>query len=232
MDEPVEAMRAFNQFAVDHVLLWSVYPTMPASFTTEIERFQGEVLTMGGPKLEGTHWLSIDRQGAFVQAVRHLTELGHRRIAYAGGKINMEKLYGFMQGVAECRAEYSSDYFLDYYGDSFESDVANLLSNVKRPTAIVVDSQHCLFRLMRVLRQMGVTVSKDMSIVVYDDTPEMETYEIAFTTIGPSIRELAVKAWDIITAERDEDEAGSFVEEAVTASLISRQSARRVEPEQ
>ncbi|MDF2724463.1 MAG: hypothetical protein K0Q59_4138 [Paenibacillus sp.] len=223
-DEPVEAMRAFNQFGVDHVLFWNAYPSVPATFSMERERFRGEVLTMGGLKVEGTHWLSIDRRGAFVKAVRHLTELGHRRIAYAGGNIGVEKLYGFMQGVAEYKADYRSEYFLDFFNDSFEQDAKRLMESDNRPTAIVADSQPCLFRLNKVLRQCGVTVPADLSVVVYDDTPEMEALEISYTTIGPSIQELAVKAWDIITATYED---GEIVGEVVMTSLIARESTLR-----
>lgn len=231
MDEPTEAMQAFNQFGVDHVLFWLVASNVPASFTVERERFPGKVLTMGGPKIEGTDWLAVDRSGAVVKAVRYLSELGHRRIAYAGGKRNMQKMYGFLQGVAECKADYRPNYFFDYYGKTFEADVQAVLSSQDRPSAILVDSQQCLFRLMRVLRLMGMNIPEDVSIVVYDDTPEMETFEIAYTTVGPSIQELAEKAWDIITAESEEGEERELEEEVVTATLIPRQSTRRIESE-
>ncbi|GAA3409621.1 LacI family DNA-binding transcriptional regulator [Paenibacillus hodogayensis] len=223
-DSPAEAMQAFNQFGVDHVIFWNSYPSVSAAFTAERERFRGEVLTMGGPELEGTHWLSIDRRGALLKAVHHLSGLGHRKIAYAGVLQNKEKLSSFMEGIAECKCDYRPEYLLGYYDDAFEQEAERLLRMENRPTAIVIDSQLCLFRLMRIFRKCDVKIPDDMSVVVYDDTPEMEAFEIAFTTVGPSIQELAVKAWDIIARERVED--AKRIEEVVQTSLIQRGSTR------
>lgn len=226
MDGPTESLQAFRQFGIDHVMFWDVYPTLPASFVVERQRFPGRVLAMGGNnKVEGVDWLAVDRSGALLQAVRHLSALGHRQLAYAGGQSNKQKMYGFLQGIAECKADYAPEHFFDYYGTTFEDDVRAVFQKPDRPSAIVVDSQHCLFRLMRVLRQIRVRVPEDISVVVYDDTPEMSAFEIAFTTVGPSIQELAVKAWDIVTAESESGEEREQVEEVVGAALVSRESA-------
>lgn len=232
MDSPTESLQAFLQFGVDHVMFWDVYVSLPASFAVERQRFPGRVLTIGGVnRVEGVDWLEVDRSGALQQAVRHLTELGHRRLAYAGIKTSKQKLYGFLQGITECKAEYTPEHFFDFFGDSFDDDVRQVFRKQGRPTAIVVDSQQCLFRLLRALRKSHVRVPEDVSVVVYDDTPEMGTLEIAFTTVGPSIQELAVKAWDILTAETQTGEERKLVEEVVSATLVSRESAIPFRPE-
>lgn len=232
MDKPTDSLQAFLQFGVDHVMLWDVYATMPASFAVERQRFPGRVLLMGGiNRVEGTDCLEVDRSGALRQAVQYLTQLGHRRLAYAGIKTNKQKLYGFLEGIAEYQADYTPELFLDYFGYTFDDDVRQMFRKQGRPSAIVVDSQQCLFRLLRALRKIRVRVPEDVSIVVYDDTPEMGALEIAFTTVGPSIPDLAVKAWDIVTAETQTGEERKPVEEVVGATLVSRESAIPFRPE-
>ncbi|MDF2658244.1 MAG: hypothetical protein K0Q94_1035 [Paenibacillus sp.] len=232
MDGLTDSLQAFRQFGVDHVMFWDAYSTLPASFAVERQRFPGRVLALGGyNKSEGVDWLAVDRSGALLQAVRHLSALGHRQLAYAGGQKNKQKMYGFLQGIAECKADYTPEHFFDYFGTTFEDDVHAVFQKPDRPSAIVVDSQHCLFRLMRALRPIRVRVPDDVSVVVYDDTPEMSAFEIAFTTVGPSIPELAVKAWDIMTAEPEPGEERELVEEMIGAVLVPRESAIPFRPE-
>lgn len=232
MDDPTVSLQAFRQFGVDHVMFWDVFTMLPASFAVERQRFPGRVLAMGGiNRIEGMDWLAVDRSGALLMAVRHLTELGHRRLAYAGNKNNKLKIYGFLQGIAECKADYTPEHFIDYFGSTFEDDVRHIFQKQDRPTAIIVDSQQCLFRLLRAFRHIRVRIPEDVSVVVYDDTPEMSELEIAFTTVGPSIQDLAVKAWDIVTAEAGTGEEREPVEEVVGATLVSRESAIPFRPE-
>jgi len=222
---PVEALQIFNQLAVDHIIFWNgKYDTPSSEFFREKGRFRGDMLTMGGTEIEGAHHISIDRRTGVYKAVCHLVELGHRRIAFAGAHPN--KINGYMQGVAEFKLEYRPEYMIDPDDPLFDEKLVALLQISDKPTAFVAESQQILFRLIRVLRKLGIRVPADLSVVVYDDVPEMEIYEIPFTTVGPSIQLLAGKALDFITdsPELSSSEEKVWRKEVIPTELNVRRS--------
>ncbi|TNJ54739.1 LacI family transcriptional regulator [Paenibacillus hemerocallicola] len=224
-DFPGEGMAAFRQLGVDHIMLWNCYPNLPVSFYTERARFRGEVLAMAGPRVDGAHLLGVDRQGAFVQAVRHLHALGHRRLSYIGRPTHRDKLSGFIQGHAEQNLKYDPAFVVSDISPTFEEEVLAMLKRSDRPTAMLVSSQTVLFRLLRIFRRSGIQIPDDLSVVVYDDVPELEELEVAFTAIGPSAQEMAVRAWDILTGTYGEGEE-RYVDEVMPARLVQRESTR------
>ncbi|MMZ64068.1 HTH-type transcriptional repressor PurR [compost metagenome] len=59
---------------------------------------------------------------------------------------------------------------------------------------------------LRALLEAGYSVPGDVSLIGYDDLPDMQYAEVALTTIGPPLDELAVQAAELIVALiRDEE---------------------------
>lgn len=219
---PVEAMRIFNQIAVDYIIFWNGnYGNPSIDFLKETERFSGQLLTMGGGKIENANCLSIDRRSGLHHAVRHLAELGHRKIAFAGADPN--KLNGYMQGIAEYKLDYSADLIIDPLLPGFEQMVAELLRTANRPTSFIAESQGLLFQVLRIFRELGLHIPTDLSVIVYDDVPELEIFEIPFTTVGPAIQDLASKALDIVTTPKIDGESGTRAD-VIPAKLTIRRS--------
>jgi DNA-binding LacI/PurR family transcriptional regulator len=65
-------------------------------------------------------------------------------------------------------------------------------------------------------------------MIVYDDIPELEIFEVSLTTVGPSIVKLAVLALDILTGEAKPEEGTRWIKKVAEAELIVRESTRVV----
>jgi LacI family transcriptional regulator len=222
-----EAMRIFNQHVVDAVIYWSM-GKLPLGFLKEAERFKGELLLLGGGEMEGAHSVAIDRAKAMYEAVKHLAELGHVRIAYAGTP-GSDKQAGFMQGVAEFRLDYRPEYGLRLSDPDFARKLETMLGSKERPTAFVVDNQASSFELIKLLRQLHIRVPDDVSLVAYDDVKEMELLEAPLTTVGPPVRELAVRALDILVEAGQKSASEGkreFQHQCVQPVLTIRQSTK------
>jgi len=50
------------------------------------------------------------------------------------------------------------------------------------------------------LLEAGYSVPRDISIIGYDDLPDMQYAEVALTTIGPPLDELAAQAAELIVS--------------------------------
>ncbi|MDF2722645.1 MAG: hypothetical protein K0Q59_2320 [Paenibacillus sp.] len=229
MADIAHGMKIFNQQFVDSIICW-LWPawTPDFEFVREAERFSGSLLFMGGAsrRQEG-HSLLIDRRKGIYEAVSHLASLGHRRIAFLGSQ--QDKLAGFMQGIAEFRLDYRPYYFIDSTEPDNEKRIAELLKSEDKPTAIVSDSQYATFILMQMLRKCAVKVPDDLSVIVYDDIPEMGMFEVPMTSIGPSIRQLSERALQILTEPGKEGET-KLVSEELEPNITIRESVRAIVP--
>ena len=59
---------------------------------------------------------------------------------------------------------------------------------------------------LRASLEAGYNVPRDISLIGYDDLPDMQYAEVALTTIGPALDELAVQAAELIVSLiRDEE---------------------------
>ncbi|WP_147433413.1 LacI family DNA-binding transcriptional regulator [Paenibacillus ginsengarvi] len=202
---PAEAVHTFNEHFVDRVLFWEASGWAPdMRFVKEMEAFQGELLLMGGASLPGAHRIDIDRKAGIYKAVQHLAQLGHRKITYIGNP--NDKLNGYMQGMFEFGMEHHPDYFIKrgIDGKAPEQAIQGLFARPasERPTALIIDSQGMLFQMLKWFRKLRVSIPDDLSLIVYDDVPELEdVLDVPLTTVGPNIGELARRAVEILAGE-------------------------------
>jgi len=119
-----------------------------------------------------------DSQGGAYQLVRHLTELGHRRIALLGGppdlSVSRERAVGYAQALCEVGAPV--DPALQLFGafavESGRRMMQALLALPVRPTAIFAASNFIAAGALQALRAAGLRTPDDLSVVVFDDLPD------------------------------------------------------------
>jgi LacI family transcriptional regulator len=222
---PAESMLTFGQLLVDYVIVWA-YSQPTVEFLKAVEQFQGDILWMGDEAIADSHCISIDRRKGLFEGVRHLAELGHRRIAFVGGVT--DKLHGYTEGVASFRLDYDPQRIIHLNDTGLPHKLAAVMNSAERPTAMVADSQAALFRVIKIFRQLAIRIPEDISMIVYDDIPELEIFEVSLTTVGPSIVKLAVLALDILTGEAKPEEGTRWIKKVAEAELIVRESTRVV----
>lgn len=190
--EGAEETRAYDQLArggrVDGVILTDPRIGDP--------RFR-LVRSLGLPAaLIGTPWndpdfphVDSDPAGAGVDdSVRHLVELGHRRIAYIGGpddrvqaRLRRDTFVQTMMDaglapVAMIASAYSSL-------DDAATHTASLLDRAEPPTAIMFASDTMAIGGLRAARERGVRVPDDLSVVGFDGLPIGAWVEPTLTTV-------------------------------------------------
>lgn len=111
-----------------------------------------------------------------VQATRHLVELGHRRIAYAGGPSNSapsrERLQGYRSALEAAGVPLDGDLVVER-GFNYEAGVAMaeiLLGLDEPPTAIFAGCDASALAVLEVARKRSLLVPSDLSVVGFDDT--------------------------------------------------------------
>lgn len=151
----------------------------------------------------------VANREAVGEVMRYLIGLGHRRIAHlAGPQDNVdgrERLDGYREGLAAGGLPF--DEALVWQGDftfvSGTRSAARCLSLVDRPTAVFAASDEMAIGLVSGLRENGLAVPEDISVVGFDGTDLSAMYQPALTTILQPRAELGRLAAESIVRQLD-----------------------------
>jgi DNA-binding LacI/PurR family transcriptional regulator len=160
-------------------------------------------------------------------AVDHLVTLGHRDIAYVGG-LNSDGSAGPERARAYRSAMVGAGLTdrIDVLDATFDAeDAANaaraLLNRDRLPTAIIACSDTSAVAVMTVLRNAGVSVPGEVSIIGYDDSAVAALSFHALTSVTQDV-DLSVDATLAAIIGRLEDPSRSPSNTLITASLVTR----------
>ena len=133
--------------------------------------------------------VSADNVAGARQAIKHLIQLGHRRIAYVVNHrsyhTNLDRLTGYQQVLKEHNIR--SDETLIVEGDGMLEGGARagrqLLALPQPPTAIFCFNDMTAVGVLTALREAGLQVPRDCSVVGFDDLEMAAYYWPPLTTV-------------------------------------------------
>ena len=163
----------------------------------------------GNPALDDLSVQADNWMGGVI-AIRHLLELGHKRIGIITGPQNAESAQARYSGYATAlrRAGIQLDPELVAYGDymperGYECACQLLdLPAAKRPTAIFACNDVTALNVYRAARQRGLSLPADLSVVGFDNVYPAQYLYPALTTISQPFDMIARKAVDMILDAR------------------------------
>ena len=122
-------------------------------------------------------------------ATDHLLELGHRRIALISGRKEIRPTRDRVRGYSEAFRAKGFDVptellRLESFATEFaEKATRDLLRTDNPPTAIISGGNMLLTGILRIVRNGGLTVGRDIDIISCDDVPLAELYSPPITVI-------------------------------------------------
>jgi LacI family transcriptional regulator len=147
--------------------------------------------------------LGDDHLGAHL-AVRHLVDLGHRRIGLVGGPAYASSARGRQAGYAAALADAGipADPSL-VAGDAFSMEAGEiagraLLDRADRPTAIFAVNDNTAIGVMAAAHRRGLRIPDDLSLVGYNDIPVVSRLPVSLTTVRVPFGAIAVNALDLL----------------------------------
>lgn len=196
--DPVQAsLETFRRFQVDGVILFEEN----ADFI--VTRNSTPLLSYGVVGKEAATYPIIDanHEQAMYEAVKYLYSLDHTNIAYIGDfsptdPMQMKKYKGFVKAMKDFMLPVEDHNLINTSGlDWYDGYAATkkLLSIETRPTAIVGGSYDISGGIIRGIKEANLHIPKDISIISYDNIPQMENMEIPLTSIGVPVDKLAAE---------------------------------------
>ena len=168
----------------------------------------------------------LDYEHGIVEALEHLTRLGHRRIAYIGGPVHLHSAKrrkdAFLESAAEMGLEAPATIDADFTVKGGYFACAKLLAG-STPTAIVAGNDLTAIGVLHRAYDGGLRVPDDLSVVGFDDILFAEFTQPALTTVSVPRIEIGRVAFQALwTMMADPSRAGH--EYRVGTKLIARQT--------
>ncbi|MBS0472834.1 MAG: LacI family DNA-binding transcriptional regulator [Proteobacteria bacterium] len=166
-----------------------------------------------------------------MEAARHLTRLGHTRIAHISGptlfRSAHERRRGFTQGLAEAGLKLPKEFDREA-AYTFESGVeaaAALLALKPRPTAIFCGNDEMAAGVYKAARDAGLSIPGDVSVVGFDDSAMASRLYPLLTSVKLPIHDMGEMAAAKLIARTRERRAHVQEKTEVVPELVARESS-------
>ncbi len=162
-------------------------------------------------------------------ATEYLIRLGHRRIGFVGGTLDMgnfyERLQGYCEGLQSAGIAYRQEMVQGgEKSGGFESTL-KILDHAPDITAIVACNDANALGAMRALRVRGLEVPTDVSVIGFDDIPAASESWPPLTTMRVDKWTMGRQATKWIMQKLQEHELAAPHEVVFCPELVVRESA-------
>jgi len=187
-ERELAAVRALREKRVDGIVVTA--SRVGDLYMPRLEDF-GVPIVLVNNQQTGKYVYSIgtdDQRGGEI-ATEHLLSLGHERIAYIASPNNVRSSQARMDGYARALGAHgiALDSSLIISGDGRPAAgmraAAALVALARRPTALFCYNDMTAIGALRAIKDAGLRIPHDISVVGYDDIPIVEYLEPPLTTI-------------------------------------------------
>lgn len=194
----------------------------------EMAQSQGAPCVLVNPPEPLTPCVRVDITEGARLGVRHLIDLGHRRIAYIGatrGSYFQERVAGYHLALEQSGLD--SDPALVPSGvhtdEQSKAALDTLLALPSPPTALFVQSDYRALLLMAYARSLGLSLPGALSICGYDNISEAATVDPPLTSVHHPRYEQGIEAVHLLTCLLD-GETPPTLDVTITPHVVQRAS--------
>lgn len=187
-------------------------------------------------RVHGLHasLVDVDNVAAAQEVTQHLIGLGHERIVhFAGPAYSMhsdERVEGFRRAFFEARLVFSGDFVVTAGArlqDGYEAGLRFFRAPAAAawPTAVVCYNDMVAIGLLRALRECGLRVPEDVSVVGFDDVNLCDYASVPLTTMRVPTAAMGRTAIEVLIRQMEAPEEHTPERVNLQAELIIRASA-------
>lgn len=179
--------------------------------------------------------LRVDDELGGFRAAEHLIKLGHSRIAgffKTDDFQGVHRMRGFLRAHRERGLSVPADFLLRYTTEEKRTLPADALLALlqrdpeQRPTAIICYNDELAVRMLDVVRQLGLAVPEDLSIVGFDDANLATATEVKLTTVAHPKTEMGADAVALLLTMVDK-QGRQAQDKVYDPQLVIRESTRQ-----
>jgi len=184
-----------------------------------------------------TDTVAADNSAGSFQAVRHLLEQGHRRIAIITGPLQLVnarlRLEGYKRALAASHVQVEPLFIREgrYDAESGFEQTKALLDLKNRPTAVFVSNAPMTFGCLRALREFGVQCPEELALVSFDDAEWFELTRPSVSGVAQNAYQIGAAAGQILARRIAGQLTGPPRRRLLKTRLVIRESsAKKIAP--
>ncbi|MFB3168460.1 LacI family DNA-binding transcriptional regulator [Neobacillus sp. 179-C4.2 HS] len=196
------AVDMFKRFQVDGIIIFKENDdpsSLNPSYLSNIP-----AISYGHGNQTDIPFIDVNYKKAMYLAVEYLYQLGHRDITYIGDfsigdSRQTEKYEGFKEAMRHFNLHFKAQNLLNTGGLDWQSGYRatnRLLESSDIPSAIIGGSYDLSGGIIRSIKEQNLIIPKDISVIGYDNIPQMGDLETPLTSIGVPVDVLAKKITD------------------------------------
>jgi LacI family transcriptional regulator len=171
-------------------------------------------------------------RGAY-EATMYLLALGHRRIGFITGLMDFgasrDRLEGYKLALSQ--AGFPFDPGLIKHGDFAEPSgyarTEEWLAGAEPPSALFASNDEMALGALKAVRERGLIVPRDISVIGFDDIPAAARAEPPLTTVRQPLRSMGRRAVEMLLQQISDQELEAPVVEVPTELIVRSSCARR-----
>lgn len=190
------------------------------------------------PELQGIDSVTIDNVQASSMAVEYLFEQGHERIATIIGSVKETTGFARREGYLNAlnRRAVPVDEHLIQYGNYKENDgfrcMEKLIQNIEEHpfTSVYVTSEKMTFGAIKALREYGLRIPEDISLVGFDVQDKAQLISPSITTIRQPENLIGSRVGELLLKRLEEKEEEKRVPQQILLrpSIVVGQSVKKI----
>ena len=137
--------------------------------------------------------VTVDQVTGARAATEHLLELGHETVFHLAGPLDWMQTQARIEGWKAALSDAGAELTMPLNGDwSAQSgyETGRMLARMSELTAVFVANDQMALGLLLALRERGLSVPDDISVVGFDDVPEAAFYQPPLTTVRQDFQEV------------------------------------------
>ena len=190
------------------------------------------------PELEGIDSVTIDNVQASSMAIDYLLEQGHRRIATIIGSVKETTGFARHEGYLKALEKQGIpvDEYLIQYGNYKENDgfrcMEKLIQNIKEHpfTSVYVTSEKMTFGAIKAIREYGLRVPDDISLVGFDVQDKAQLISPSITTVRQPENLIGSRVGELLLRRLEEKDEEQRIPQQILLrpSIVVGQSVKKV----
>ena len=149
--------------------------------------------------------IAVDNHEGSRLAMRHLIELGHRKIGCITGplglKTNVERLNGYINTLEEFDIQFEQSLVHEgnfRYQSGYDGTVKLLAKN---PTAIFCHNDMMAYGAAKALKDRGYSIPEDISVIGFDDIFFSAYMDVPLSTVKQPVYQMGRKSAELLLEE-------------------------------
>lgn len=192
--------------------------------------FETPIVSMLSNVDESIDSVFVDYKSAILETIQFLKDYGHRKFAFLGENLTIEKEKIFEEIAKKEGLNSSFVYTSPFRFEEAGADgVRHLLESGVECTAIICAYDNLAYGAMKELQQNGLRIPDDLSVIGINNIHLSQFMETTLSSIGPDADEICMIVWELLSKKMKNRYLYSNQHIVIKGKLAVRDSVARLE---